>query len=197
MIRALGALVLASFLVTAFTPLASWLRKVVVIAPDVRPADAIVVLGSGIASDGTLSQNSLQRAIHGIMLFKKGLAPLIVFSGERAAWGVSEAEVRAGMAREFGVPAGAILTEAEIQRTRDEARRIHALLEPRGARRIILVSEALHLTRAAPLFERERFTVFPAPSDGAPDLSLAPEPSLWAVRALLRELVARVYARAL
>ena len=197
MIRALGALVLASFLVTAFTPLTLSLSDFIFAAADVQAADAIIVLASSVAPDGTLSQTSLQRAVYGILLYKRGLAPLIVFSGARNATGISEALVRARMANEFGVPAAAILTESVIQRTRDEARRIHALLEPRRAQRVLLVSERLHLKRAAPLFQRAGFTVFPAPSDALPNPTLNPENRLWMMRIVLGELLARLYAATL
>jgi uncharacterized SAM-binding protein YcdF (DUF218 family) len=196
-IRALGALGLAGFLVTAFTPFTLLLSDFVVAVADERPADAIVVLGHDIAADGTLSRLSLQRAVHGIRLYTRGLAPLIVFSGAQNATGISEALVRAHMAREFGVPPAAILTESAIQRTRDEARRIHALLEPRGARRVLLVSERVHLKRAAPLFERAGFAVSPAPSDALPDPALDPENRVWMIRIVLGELLARFYAATL
>jgi uncharacterized SAM-binding protein YcdF (DUF218 family) len=192
-IRALGALGLAGFLVTAFTPFILMLSDFVFAVADERPADAIIVLGHNIASDGTLSRLSLQRAVHGIRLYKRGLAPLIVFSGAQNATGISEARVRAHMAREFGVPAAAILTESAIQRTRDEARRTHALLEPRGARRVLLVSERMHLKRAGPLFQRAGFTVFPAPSDALPNSTLDPESRVWMIRIVLGELFARLY----
>ncbi len=195
MMRALGALVLAGFLVTAFTPLASWLTRAAVGDVTLQPVDAIVVLSSDVDVDGTLSSGSLQRAVHGVLLYKQGFAPLLVFSGTRRPEGVSEAEVRARMARAFGVPSGAILTESGVQNTRDEARRIHALLAPHGTRRIVLVSEALHLMRARRLFEHAGFTVFAAPSDGRPDRPLDPEKRVVAMRYLLRELAARLYAR--
>jgi uncharacterized SAM-binding protein YcdF (DUF218 family) len=196
-IRALGALGLAGFLVTAFTPLTLLLSDFVFAAADEHPADAIVVLGHSVADDGTLSRPSLQRAVHGILLYKRGLAPLIVFSGAQNATGISEALVRAHMASEFGVPPAAILTESAIQRTRDEARRIHALLEPRRARRVLLVSERWHLKRAGPLFQRAGFTVFPAPSDALPTPTLDPEGRIWTMRIVLGELLARLYAATL
>lgn len=196
-IRALGALGLAGFLVTAFTPLTLLLSDFVFAAADEHPADAIIVLGHSVAADGTLSRLSLQRAVHGILLYKRGLAPLIVFSGARNATGISEALVRAHMASEFGVPPAAILTESAVQRTRDEARRIHALLEPRGARRVLLVSERWHLKRAGPLFERAGFAVSPAPSDSLPTPTLDPENRVWMIRIVLGELLARLYAAAL
>jgi uncharacterized SAM-binding protein YcdF (DUF218 family) len=194
-VRALGSLVLAGFVITAFTPLVGWLENRLVARADLRRADAIVVLGQAVLSDGTLPPLSLQRTVYGIRLFKRDLAPLIVFSGARLPEGnLSEASVRAQLAEDLGVPSTAILTESEVQTTRDEARRISAQLLPRGARRILLVSEGGHLTRARALFARAGFDVFAAPSNGVPGEVEDPEGRLWAMRSMLGEIAARVYA---
>lgn len=197
-LRGLGALMLVGFLVTAFTPLAERLEASTVAPPDIRPADAIVVLGQSVQADGTLPALSLQRTVHGIRLYKAGLAPLIVFSGARVPeLGLSEAHVRAQVARELGVPAEAILTEDDVQTTRDEARRIAAQLLPRGARRILLVSDGDHLVRARGIFARAGFEVLTAPSNGAPGGTLGPETRVWSMRRVLLEVAARLYAAAL
>jgi uncharacterized SAM-binding protein YcdF (DUF218 family) len=194
-VRALGTLVLVGFVIVAFTPLVSRLENRLVARAELRPADAIVVLGQAVLSDGTLPPLSLQRTVYGIRLFKRGLAPLIVFSGARSpATDLSEASVRAQLAEDLGVPPTAILTESEVQTTRDEARRISAQLLPRGARRILLVSEGGHLTRARALFARAGFDVFSAPSNGVPGEVEDPEGRIWAMRSLLGEVAARVYA---
>jgi uncharacterized SAM-binding protein YcdF (DUF218 family) len=194
-VRGLGTLVLVAFLVTAFTPLVSGLEYRFVARAELRGADAIVVLGHAVLADGTLPALSLQRTVHAIRLYKQGLAPLIVFSGARLpGTPLSEASVRARLAEELGVPAAAILTETEVQTTRDEAGRIGARLLPRGARRILLVSEGGHLTRARPLFARAGFDVFTAPSDGRPGQVNDPERRLWAMRSIVSEVAASIYA---
>lgn len=57
-----------------------------------------------------LSTSSLRRALHGITLHRKGLAPLLVFLGPARGAGLVEAEIRAELARELGVSPAAILT---------------------------------------------------------------------------------------
>jgi uncharacterized SAM-binding protein YcdF (DUF218 family) len=194
-VRALGGLVLIIFALTAFTPAVNHLEHRLAAPPDLRRADAIVVLGQAVMPDATLPPLSLQRTVYGVLLFKRGLAPLIVFSGARLpSTDIVEADVRARLARELGVPAAAILTESDVQTTRDEARGIAAQLLPRGARRILLVSEGAHLTRARRLFARAGFEVFPAPSDGTIGDAHDPESRLWALRALGSEVAARLYA---
>lgn len=193
--RGLGALALLAFVVTAFTPLVGWLEPRLVARAELAPADAIVVLGQGVLADGTLPPLSLQRTVYGIRLYRRGLASLVLFSGSLVpATGLSEAGVRARLAEELGVPPAAILTESHVQTTRDEARRIAETLLPRGARRILLVSEGSHLARARTLFARAGFDVLAAPSNGAPGEVEEPEGRLWTMRAMLSEAAARLYA---
>jgi len=192
--RVLGALVLLAFFVTAFTPAVNHLEPRLAASPELRPADAIVVLGQAVLADGTLPPVSLQRTVYGIRLFKRGLAPLILFSGGRLPDGVSEATVRAKLAEELGVPSTAILTETDVQTTRDEARRIAGQLGPRGARRILLVSEGAHLQRARGLFARVGFDVLTAPSDGRLGDADDPEARIFTLRGIVSEVAARLYA---
>ncbi len=194
-VRALGALALLGFVLAAFTPAVNVLAHRLSAPPELRRADAIVVLGQAVQADGTLPPVSLQRTVYGIVLFKRGLAPVILFSGARLpSTDLSEAIVRADLARELGVPATAVLTESNVQTTRDEARRIADQLLPRGARRILLVSEGAHLMRARRLFARAGFDVLTAPSDGAVADAGDPESRLWALRGIASEVAARVYA---
>ncbi|HEV8675921.1 MAG TPA: YdcF family protein [Methylomirabilota bacterium] len=194
-LRALGVAGLALFVIVAFTPLPNVVGARLGSPPALAPADAIVVLGSGTESDGTLANTSLRRTVHAIRLYQRGLAPLLFFLGARRPGAqTGEAEVRAALARELAVPATAILTEEPAWTTREEASRAQARLAPRGVRTILLVSEARHLVRARPVFERAGFRVLTAPADGAP-LETQPEARLWLTRELLAELVARTYYR--
>ena len=80
-IRVLGIVTVVAFLLVSFTPLPNVLNRWAGVAARLQPAAAIVVLGAGMDGDGVLSTSSLRRAIHGIMLFQRGLAPLLAFSG--------------------------------------------------------------------------------------------------------------------
>jgi uncharacterized SAM-binding protein YcdF (DUF218 family) len=189
-LQVLGAAALALLLVLAFTPLAPALARRMATPPRLEPADAIVVLGADVAPDGTLSGPSLRRAIHGIRLHRRGLAPWLVFTGmpERRRR-PQEAAVRAALARELGVPATAILA-LSTWTTREEAERSRDALVPRRARRIILVTDSQHMLRAAGVFQRAGFEVLPAPADAFPHDS-TPENRLYLARDVVEELLAR------
>ena len=72
--------------------------------------------------------------------------------------------------------------------------RVKALLQPKGARTILLVTNAGHLARARPLFERAGFAVHPASSDTFIQ-SDSPETRLELMRVLVKEFVGWLYYR--
>src|SRR5437016_3538867 len=94
--RCLGAAAVLVCL-AALTPLPNYLARSLQAEARLGPADAIVVLGSGIEPDGALSPGSLYRVTQGIKLYKARLAPLIVFSGPAFGGPAAEAEVAAGL----------------------------------------------------------------------------------------------------
>ncbi len=193
--RRVGLAGVTLFVTTAFTPLPNLLSRWAGTPSELEASDAIVVLGGSVWPDGVLSNSSVRRALHGIGLYRKGLAPLLVFLGPARSAGPSEAEVRAALARELGIPAGAILTEADARTTREEALRVKALLSPRGIRRILLVTNPLHMWRARHVFQRAGFEVHAAPADDFPNAADSPEGRLNLMSRVLGELFARLYYR--
>jgi uncharacterized SAM-binding protein YcdF (DUF218 family) len=181
--RILGAVVLAGLAVVALTPLSMRIAVDYAARPNLGPADAVVALGGGLVHE-VLGDPSLQRTIEGIRLVRRGLAPLILFTGEP-----SEPELRAKLARELGVPPDAIMT-ATANTTHEEARAAATVLRPRGIRSVLLVSGSLHLVRARGAFEREGFQVLPAPADQLFAVGSGAAERLIVTRALVRELVA-------
>lgn len=186
---------LVLFLASAFTPLPNVLDRWVTVRPCLERADAIVVLGSDIWPDGELTNGSVRRALQGILLHRRGLAPLVVFLGASIGNGTPEAEVRAKLARELGLAPVAILTETAARTTREEAARTKGLLGPRDARRILLVTSSHHMVRAQRVFERAGFDVRPAPVVDLSNAVSKPGDRLALMQRVLQELIARVYYR--
>ena len=112
-----------------------------------RPVDAIVVLGTAQYNGrpGAVFEARLDRAIE---LFAAGDAPLIVVTGGRAPGDqFSEAEAAQGYLVDRGIPVDAILLENEGHNSWASMQGVAEMLQPLGARRILLVSDGFHLFR--------------------------------------------------
>lgn len=115
---------------------------------DLEPAQAIVVLGARVHPGGVPSSALRARVERGVMLFQRGLAPWLVFSGGVATHPPAEALVAQKLARSLGIPASACLVETQSRTTHQNAVLTARLLRARGLTRILLVSDPFHLFRA-------------------------------------------------
>jgi uncharacterized SAM-binding protein YcdF (DUF218 family) len=190
-----GAAGLAFFFVIAFTPLAGAVSRRLETISDLRPADAIVVLGAGASRDGQLSNQSLRRLTGGLTLYRRGLAPRVIVMGPSYEGGPVEAEIRAGLARDLGIPAAALVVESRGVTTRHEAALAAARMRELGGRRILLVTGVQHMPRARLLFERAGMEVIPAPVVEISAAARGPERRLELARIVLQEAIARLYYR--
>ena len=180
----------ALFFAAAFTPLPNALNGALTAPGRLGPAQAIVVLGAG-ASDSFLADRSLRRAVDGVRLYHRGLAPLLVLLGPRQGQHASEAEIRRHLALDLGVPPDAILL-ADGRTTREEAEHCRRLLSPRGVRRVLLVTGFHHMPRARALFLGQGFDVLPAPVEEIAPETARPELRLGLTRSLAQEGMARL-----
>lgn len=127
------------------------------------PADAIVVLGAAQYS-GRPSPVLRARLDHALALWTRGLAPRLVLTGGRGAGDTtSEAEVGRRYAERAGVPDSAILLETRGRSTRESLAGVGAIARERGLHRVILVSDPMHLMRAAVLARQDGLEVMTSP----------------------------------
>ncbi len=113
------------------------------------PSDAIIVLGAA-AYDAKPSPVFEERIRHGIDLYKRGLAPTLIFTGGYGGVGArfSESQVGRRYAIRQGVPAKAILIESVSRNTHENLRQASALMQTHGLHSAIVVSDPLHMARA-------------------------------------------------
>lgn len=113
------------------------------------PADVIIVLGAA-AYDARPSPVFEERLRHGVDLYKRGLAPKLLFTGGYGGTGArfSEAQVGRRYALRQGVPAGDILIESISRNTRQNLREARQLMHTHELHRAIVVSDPLHMARA-------------------------------------------------
>jgi uncharacterized SAM-binding protein YcdF (DUF218 family) len=191
----LGVLALALLAVLAYTPVVGAISRRLDTVPEPGRADAIVVLGAGAAPDGVLSNPSLRRFLGGVMLYRRGLAPRLILMGPAYEGSPIEAEVRAAMARDVGIPAAAIVVEGRGMTTRQEAALAAQHLREVGGHRVLLVTGAQHMHRARRLFERAGLEVVPAPVVEISPASRSPDGRLDLARLILQEALARLFYR--
>lgn len=135
-------------------------------------APAIVVLG-GAMKMPTQQQplpalaGSSDRVWHAARLYHAGKAPLLLLSGgsDPALSTMSEARAMQLFLRDLGVPAKATLLEEQSRTTRQNAAFSAAILKRRGIDRVLLVTSALHMRRAASHFAAAGIDVIPAATD--------------------------------
>jgi uncharacterized SAM-binding protein YcdF (DUF218 family) len=189
-----GLVTVVAYALVAFTPISGRIAEYPAGPPETQalePASAIVALGAGLSFSRVLSARSLHRTVHAVTLYRRGLAPLLVLLGPTQGRGPEEAGLRAELARELGVPPGAILADAQGRTTGEEALRVKALLAPRGVKKILLVTGFHHMPRARQFFAAAGFEVVPAPLDemyGQPD---RPGDRIVLIQMVLREFLAR------
>ena len=116
---------------------------------DARPADAIIVLGAA-AYDAKPSPVFEERIRHGIDLYRRGLAPKLIFTGGYGGVGArfSESQVARRYALRQGVPDKAILIESLSRNTHDNLRQASLLMQQHQLHDVIVVSDPLHMACA-------------------------------------------------
>lgn len=153
-----------SFVLVVITPISDYLAQPLRLEAQLRPADAIVVLGGGAYKDGFPSIPSVVRAVYGLSLFRSGYAPRILLAGGRVrpeyGW---EAAAMKNLLEGLGAAPKILETEDHSTRTYGNARESAQILQARGMTRILLVSHPNHMLRAKKTFEKAGFTVYPAP----------------------------------
>lgn len=139
---------------------------------EVPPAPAAVVLGGGIAPAGhdDLYPDlgaSADRVWHAARLYHAGKVPLLILAGGSDARfsRMSEAEAMQRFLLDMGVPASAMLLEESSRTTRQNAQFASDLLAGRGIGEVILVTSALHMSRAVALFRARGLKVIPVAAD--------------------------------
>jgi len=133
-------------------------------------ADAIVVLGGDVGipvSPRTESQLHGNRLLHGFRLFEADKAPLILLTGGNvfAQEGLqAEAVYGKAILADWGIPKDAIVIETKSRNTHQNAIYSLETLKGQGIDRILLVTNAFHMPRAAAVFRHVGFDVIPSSS---------------------------------
>jgi uncharacterized SAM-binding protein YcdF (DUF218 family) len=133
--------------------------------------DAIAVLGCRLGEHGRLLGTARRRVEHAARIFRDGAAPVVIASGGKVWFGVSEAEAFGAVLIDLGVPAESVLRERRSLTTRGNARYVAELSHERGFRKVGIVTSDWHMPRALAAFARFGIAVEACPAP-TPDASL-------------------------
>ena len=123
-------------------------------ADAVTDADCIFVLGCGIHEDGSPSHMLEDRLKRGIALYKAGVAPKLLMSGDHGQDSYNEVATMKAYAIEAGVPSEDIFMDHAGFSTYESVVRAKEIFQ---ADRIVIVTQNYHLYRA--LYIAARFDV--------------------------------------
>lgn len=146
-------------------------RSLPVPNPKMVDAKAIVILGGGRSfaapEDDNRDQPSAQtlaRLRHGARLYRMTGLPILVSGGAPDRGGESEAAVMVRALREdFHIPVRWI--EGTSENTAQNATHAATILREAGIDRVLLVTDAMHMSRAMQIFSKTSLMVVPAATD--------------------------------
>jgi uncharacterized SAM-binding protein YcdF (DUF218 family) len=151
--------------VVLHTPATEWLAQPLYVPAQPASADAIVVLDAWASGDGEVNDSGVRRSMRAAELFRSGAAKTVVLSGSRARGpdGGSGLPGMFDLITRLGVPPSEIVMETESRNTHESAAHVAALARTGDWRRVVLVTDGLHMRRASLSFSRYGLSVQPAP----------------------------------
>lgn len=170
-----GRMALVALAVVALTYLAVWwmqawqYRAHHAGRPLAPPVDAVIVLGGGMDPDGAFNIVGRARVQAAVRLLARGDAAHAIFTGFGCAGGddgCSEAAAMHAGAVAGGADPERLIVEPDARTTLENLTRSFAIAEARGFRRLAVLTDAFHLTRAAALARLLGRDVVPVAAEG-------------------------------
>lgn len=150
------------WIAVAYGPLSRLMLPGLIRSDVLRPADAVLVLGTRMQTDGDPTAAQLSRLLRGLELVKDGLAPRLMITELPRPYASQRPFAEALLAR--FMPGVEIVDLGPAFNTRDEAVMAADYLRKRGLRRIIVTTSPTHTYRGAALLEAQGLEVMAAPS---------------------------------
>jgi uncharacterized SAM-binding protein YcdF (DUF218 family) len=128
------------------------------------PADAAVVLGAAVWG-AEVSPVFRERINHGIDLYRKGRVRKLIFTGGQGNKGEpTESAAARRYALQSGIPAQDILIEEKSHTTYENILYAKQLADAQGVRKVLIVSDPLHMKRAMAMAGDMGLSAYPSPT---------------------------------
>lgn len=131
-------------------------------AEGLEGVDCIIVLGCLVLEDGTPSDILLDRLKTGVELYKRGVAPKIIMSGDHSSDDYNEVAAMKKYAVDAGVPSEDVFMDHAGFSTYET---IYRAKEIFGANKVIIVTQEYHLYRAVYIAEQFGMEAYGVASD--------------------------------
>ncbi len=190
--RGIGSVIMRTFwracalfalfiILIAVSPVANYLASTLIVEPDVKDSDLIVVLGGGAYRNGTLSSLSNERLIRGLRLFSAGHAPKLFFAGgtikdpvkklvhtikgkeSEGSVDIVEASIMRDIAIELGMPRSALIVDLESTNTSENMEAVKKLIDKEGLGSALVVTSPTHMYRVMRVCAEIELKCNPAP----------------------------------
>lgn len=129
-----------------------------------RPADAVVVFGARVRSDGTASLTLANRVTTASELYREGFADTIVMTGGIEPSGFDETVVMRDLAVALGVPSDAIILDSGGLNTNASVADTIRIFRDNGLHHILAVSQFYHLPRIKLAYARAGVDAWTVPA---------------------------------
>ncbi|MGJ8634442.1 MAG: YdcF family protein [Luteolibacter sp.] len=127
-------------------------------------SDCVIVLGTAV-DGGVPSPVFRERILHGVGLYKRGLAPKVIFTG---GVGDGESDSESGVGRVFAIGEGVagrdVLIEERSRTTMGNLVEAKKVMDKEVFSSAILVSDPLHMRRAIGMAEGQGMKVVSSPT---------------------------------
>ena len=150
------------WIAVAYGPVSRMLLTGLVRSDALRPADAVLVLGTRMQTDGDPTAAQMSRLFRGLELVKDGLAPRLMITELPSPYARQRPFAESMLAR--FKPEVELVDLGITRDTHDEAVAAADYLKKRGLRRIIVTSSPTHTFRGAALLEAQGLEVMATPA---------------------------------
>jgi uncharacterized SAM-binding protein YcdF (DUF218 family) len=143
-------------------------------------SDAIVVFGAA-EYDGKPSPVFRARLDHARDLYAHGIAPLVITLGGPGGDGYTEGGVGQAYLMGTGIPESDIIAETHSRSTSESAHRLAVIVRANHLRRLVLVSDAMHMFRIHAICTADGLNVLtsPRPPSATTEERIPPSDPMW------------------